>query len=178
MFHYHSERSKAGAWAPSTEPQGLHAVISNKCYCWMKEALFYCGRNRKSERRRWYQTWTQVFWCQVQCSCKYSPLPGFPLQCAHPTFPSKGKMKTPQLECGTSTLCTSSCIRTALRVTLRKIKLLQGPMQICTATIYTLILLFRAIPMAYGVSQARGQIRAAATAMWDPSYIFDLHHRS
>ena len=39
--------------------------------------------------------------------------------------------------------------------------------------------LFRAKPMAYGGSQARSQIRAAAaTAMRDPGCIFDLHHSS
>ena len=42
--------------------------------------------------------------------------------------------------------------------------------------------LFRAILTAYANSQARGGIRAVATclaiatAMWDPSRIFDLHH--
>ena len=45
-------------------------------------------------------------------------------------------------------------------------------------------LLFRATPAAYGGSQARGQIRAAATAyttatgMLDPSCVCDLHHSS
>ena len=42
--------------------------------------------------------------------------------------------------------------------------------------------LFRASPAAYGVSQARGQIGAVAagyttaTAMSDPSQVWDLHH--
>ena len=39
---------------------------------------------------------------------------------------------------------------------------------------------FRATPAAYGSSQPRSWIRAAAatpqTAMWDPSLAFDLHH--
>ena len=41
--------------------------------------------------------------------------------------------------------------------------------------------LFRATLAAYGGSQARGQIRAAAataTATWDPSHICDLHYSS
>ena len=43
-------------------------------------------------------------------------------------------------------------------------------------------LLFRAAPMAYGSSQARGLIRATdaaftrATAMQDPSHICDFYH--
>ena len=45
---------------------------------------------------------------------------------------------------------------------------------------------FRATPAAYGSSQARGQIRATAasllyataTATWDPSRIYNLHHNS
>ena len=48
-----------------------------------------------------------------------------------------------------------------------------------------LFLLFRAAPMAYGGSQAKGLIRptaagllAYAIAMPDPSYVYDLHHRS
>ena len=36
----------------------------------------------------------------------------------------------------------------------------------------------RAAPMAYGGSQARGLIRAVATAMPDPSHLCDLHHSS
>ena len=45
-------------------------------------------------------------------------------------------------------------------------------------------LFFRATPMAYGGSQARGRFRAALlgyttpTAMWDPSRVCDLHHSS
>ena len=48
-------------------------------------------------------------------------------------------------------------------------------------------LLFRGAPVAYGSSQARGLgvelelqmlAYAAATAMWDPSYVCDPHHRS
>ena len=40
--------------------------------------------------------------------------------------------------------------------------------------------LFRAAPMAYGSSQARGKIRAVATAtaMTDPSHVCDLCHSS
>ena len=45
--------------------------------------------------------------------------------------------------------------------------------------------LFRAEPMAYENSQARGRIRAAAaslyttaTATWDPSHLCNLYHRS
>ena len=41
--------------------------------------------------------------------------------------------------------------------------------------------LFRAEPMAYGGSQARGPIRTIATratAMQDPSHAFNLHHSS
>ena len=34
--------------------------------------------------------------------------------------------------------------------------------------------IFRALPIAYGASQARGQIRAIA--MQDPSHIFNVHH--
>ena len=33
-------------------------------------------------------------------------------------------------------------------------------------------------PMAYGSSQARGQIRAMAATMWDPSHVCNLHHSS
>ena len=46
------------------------------------------------------------------------------------------------------------------------------------------LILFRAAPMAYGGSQARGLIRAIAaglhhsTAMQDSNHICDLHHRS
>ena len=42
----------------------------------------------------------------------------------------------------------------------------------------------RAAPAAYGGSQARGRLElqprayTTATAMWDPSHIFDLHHSS
>ena len=35
-----------------------------------------------------------------------------------------------------------------------------------------------AAPSAYVSSQARGQIRAVATAMLDPSHVCDLHHSS
>ena len=42
--------------------------------------------------------------------------------------------------------------------------------------------LFRAVPMAYGSSQARGRIRATAyatvTATRDPSHVCNLHHSS
>ena len=40
--------------------------------------------------------------------------------------------------------------------------------------------LFRAIPAAYGSSQARGRIGvvAAAIVMQDPSHVFDLYHSS
>ena len=41
--------------------------------------------------------------------------------------------------------------------------------------------LFRAAPVAYESSQARGRIRAYATAIamwWDPTCIYDLHHSS
>ena len=37
---------------------------------------------------------------------------------------------------------------------------------------------FRVAPLAYGSFQARGQIRAAATATWDPTCICNLHHSS
>ena len=40
---------------------------------------------------------------------------------------------------------------------------------------YFLFCLFRAIPVTYGSSQARGQIGVLATAMLDPSHICDLH---
>ena len=43
---------------------------------------------------------------------------------------------------------------------------------------YFIFLLFRATPGAYGGSQARGLIRARATAMQDPRCICDLHHSS
>ena len=44
-------------------------------------------------------------------------------------------------------------------------------------------LLFRATPVAYGSSQARGRIRVqlpyvAATAMWDLSLVCNRHHSS
>ena len=71
-------------------------------------------------------------------------------------------------------------------------KRIQGPnnlMQSCLdldfSVIYLFIyLLFRATPVAYGSSWARGQIRAAAaglchsTAMPDPSHLCDLQHSS
>ena len=47
-----------------------------------------------------------------------------------------------------------------------------------------IILVFRAVPTAYGSSQGMGLIRSVtaglptATAMPDPSHIFDLHHSS
>ena len=42
------------------------------------------------------------------------------------------------------------------------------------------VLLFRAIPVAYGSSQARGQIglQVPATAMQNPNHVGDLHHSS
>ena len=49
---------------------------------------------------------------------------------------------------------------------------------------FLFFLLFRAIPVAYGGSQAGGRIRAiapataAATATQDPSHVCDLHHSS
>ena len=56
---------------------------------------------------------------------------------------------------------------------------------ICSLFIYLFILLSKAAPAAYGSSQARSQIGAAAasayttaTAMWDPSQIGNLHHNS
>ena len=45
--------------------------------------------------------------------------------------------------------------------------------------IYLFIFAFsRAALTAYGGSQARGQIEAVATARWDPSCVWDLHHNS
>ena len=51
--------------------------------------------------------------------------------------------------------------------------------------LFLFFLLFRATPVAYGGSQARGPIGATdadlqttATAMWDPSCICQLHHSS
>ena len=49
---------------------------------------------------------------------------------------------------------------------------------------YLFILLFRVTPVAYVSSPARGQVEAVAaglptaTAMWDLSCVFDLHHSS
>ena len=51
-------------------------------------------------------------------------------------------------------------------------------------TLFVCFLLFRATSMAYGGSQARGQIGAVAeayataTATQDLSHVFDLHHSS
>ena len=44
--------------------------------------------------------------------------------------------------------------------------------------LFLVFCLFRATPMTYGSSQARGQIGATATATWDPSRVCDLQHRS
>ena len=41
-----------------------------------------------------------------------------------------------------------------------------------------LFLSFRATPAPFGSSQARGRIRATATAVRDPSCVCDLHHSS
>ena len=38
--------------------------------------------------------------------------------------------------------------------------------------------LFRVAPVAYGGSQARGPIHTRATATWDLSCVYDLHHSS
>ena len=52
------------------------------------------------------------------------------------------------------------------------------------AAILYICMRFRAAPVAYGSSQARGQIRAVAaayataTAMPDPGCVCDLHHSS
>ena len=53
-----------------------------------------------------------------------------------------------------------------------------------TFFIFYFLLFFRTTPIAYGCSQARGQIGATAAAYatvtetWDPSCICDLHHSS
>ena len=57
-------------------------------------------------------------------------------------------------------------------------------LQSASATFFFFFGVFRATPAAYGSSQSRCQIGAVApayataTATWDPSHVFDLHHRS
>ena len=59
-----------------------------------------------------------------------------------------------------------------------------GPGHAEGSRFYSFFFFLRAAPTAFGISQARGRIRATAaslptaTAMPDPSCVCDLHHRS
>ena len=78
-------------------------------------------------------------------------------------------------------VCVCVCVCVCIYIDLNHFAIQQKVAQHCKSTIIFFFLLFRAAPTAYGSSQARGRIGAAATtatAMQNQSYVCNLHHSS
>ena len=50
--HHHWERSRAGAWAPSIQPQGLHTIILNKCLLFDEWSAVLLGKKQKLRKEK------------------------------------------------------------------------------------------------------------------------------
>lgn len=50
--HHHWERSRTGAWAPSIQPQGLHAIILNKCLLFDEWSAVLLGKKQKLRKEK------------------------------------------------------------------------------------------------------------------------------
>lgn len=72
FFHHHCEGSRTGAWAPSTQPQGLHTVILNKSLLFDKRNPILLRKKQKHRKEKPVLNLNQGLKPPSQCSCKYS----------------------------------------------------------------------------------------------------------